>query len=243
MEKKIIAIVPAAGLGKRFDPSRKKTFVELDGVPLVIHTFKRLQEEPLITDIFPVVREEDIERVFAMVKEHGLTKVERIAPGGSKRQDSIYNALNLIEETGDESFLESTVLIHDGARPVIPEGTVKRLLDGLHGADGSAPGLPAKDTLKKISEDSIIVSTLDREHVRAIQTPQAFSFSVIKKAYDLAYKDGFYATDDAALVERTGGKVRIIDGSPLNIKITTPEDLEMVEYIFKKKQWRNGVME
>ena len=147
MEKKIIAIVPAAGLGKRFDSSRKKTFVELDGVPLVIHTFKRLQEEPLITDIKPVVREEDIERVFAMVKEHGLTKVERIAPGGSKRQDSIYNALNLIEETGDESFLESTVLIHDGARPVIPEGTVKRLLDGLHGADGSAPGRGSKETV------------------------------------------------------------------------------------------------
>lgn len=234
MDKKIIAIVPAAGLGKRFDPSRKKTFVELDGVPLVIHTFKKLQTEPLITDIIPVVREEDIERVFAMAREHGLTKIQKIAPGGNERQDSIYNALNLIEKTGDEFYRESTVLIHDGARPVIPEGTVERLIDGLHGADGAAPGLPAKDTLKKISEDSIIVSTLDREHVRAIQTPQAFKFDVIKRAYDLAYKDGIYATDDAALVERTGGKVRIIDGSPLNIKITTPEDLEMVEYIFKK---------
>ncbi len=235
MEKKIIAIVPAAGIGKRFDPSRKKTFVELDGIPLVIHTFKRLQTDPLITDIIPVVREEDIERVFTMVREHGLTKIQKIAPGGNERQDSIYNALNLIEKTGDEFYRESTVLVHDGARPVIPEGTVKRLLEGLNDADGSAPGLPAKDTLKKISEDSIIISTLDREHVRAIQTPQAFQFDVIKKAYDLAYKDGIYATDDAALVERTGGKVRIIDGSPLNIKITTPEDLEMLEYFLARK--------
>lgn len=237
MERRIIAIVPAAGLGKRFDASRKKTFIELDGIPLLIHTLKRLQDEPLITEIVPVLRQEDIKKVFALAEEYSLNKIKHIAPGGRERQDSIYNALKLIEEAGGDSYRESLILIHDGARPVIPEGTIEKLSDAIKGVDGAAPGIPAKDTLKKISEDGTIITTVDREDIRAIQTPQAFLFKVIKKAYDLAYGDHFYATDDAALVERMGGRVRIIEGSPFNIKITTPEDLEMVEYFLKKKQW------
>jgi 2-C-methyl-D-erythritol 4-phosphate cytidylyltransferase len=236
MERQIIAIVPAAGLGKRFDASGEKTFIELDGIPLLIHTLKRLQAEPLITDIVPVLRQEDIEKGFSMADEYGINKIKHIAPGGKERQDSIYNALRLIEETGGDSYRESLIMIHDGARPVIPEGTIEKLSDEIKDVDGAAPGIPARDTLKKISEDGAIITTVNREDIRAIQTPQAFLFKVIKEAYDLAYRDNFYATDDAALVERMGGKVRIIEGSPLNIKITTPEDLEMVKYILTKKE-------
>ncbi len=111
---------------------------------------------------------------------------------------------------------------------------IEKLIDGIKNVDGIAPGIPVKDTLKEVTEDSIITSTVDREKIRAIQTPQVFSYSIIRKAYDRAYEENFYATDDAALVERIGGRVKIIEGSPYNIKVTTPEDLEMLEYIFSK---------
>jgi 2-C-methyl-D-erythritol 4-phosphate cytidylyltransferase len=234
MNTKIIAIVPAAGLGKRFDTSIRKTFAELAGEPLLVHTLKRLHNEESITGIIPVLRQQDIEMGFKMVREHTLNKVKRIAEGGKERQDSIYNALKLLESScGPEQ--DSHVLIHDGARPVIPEGTVEKLIEGLKDADGIIPGLPPKDTLKEINENGFVISTLNREKIRAVQTPQMFRFSTIKKAYDDAYKDGFYATDDAALVERTGGRIKIIEGSQYNIKITTQEDLEMVRHIITKK--------
>jgi 2-C-methyl-D-erythritol 4-phosphate cytidylyltransferase len=240
MENRIIAIVPAAGLGRRFGASERKTFVKLGGVPLLIHTLKRLHTENTVSEIIPVLRQEDIGQGFEMIREYGLHKIKQIAAGGRERQDSIYNALKLIEETGEDSNLKSLVLIHDGARPVIPEGTIEELLNEIKYVDGAAPGIPAKDTLKRISQDGIIISTVNREGIRGIQTPQAFSFKVIKRAYDAAYDRGFYATDDAALVEETGGKVKIIKGSPQNIKVTTPEDLEMVEYILtQKNQMKN----
>lgn len=236
MEKRIIAIVPSAGLGKRFDASRRKTFVSLDKTPLFIYTLKRLHREKAVTEIIPVLRQEDIERGMEMIREYDLHKIRQIAPGGRERQDSIYNALKLIEKTGGDSYQESIILIHDGVRPFIPEGTIETLLDQFRHVDGAAPGIPPKDTLKRISPDGIISETVNREDIRAIQTPQAFSFKIIKKAYDAAYKRGFYATDDAALVEATGGRVKIIEGSPLNIKVTTPEDLEMVKYFLERSK-------
>ena len=236
MDTKIIAIVPSAGLGKRFDPSRRKTFVSINGVPLLICTLKRLHSEALIGEIIPVIRKEDTEQFIDMVKDYHLDKIKRVAPGGPERQDSIYNALKLIEEDGMDIYRNSYVLIHDGVRPYVPEGMIDTLMKEIKDVDGVIPGVPVKDTIKEIDGGGIVVSTLNREKVRAVQTPQFFSFSAIKKAYDKAYEDGFYATDDAALVERTGGRVRIIAGSPFNIKVTTPEDLKMVEYLLRKEQ-------
>lgn len=236
MEKKIIAIVPAAGLGTRFNKSVGKTFAELNDIPLFIHTLKRLHREESITEIIPALRQQDIEKGLNMVGEYKLNRIKRIVPGGRQRQDSIHNALRVLEETGSDSYRDILILIHDGARPIIPKGIIIKLLKGINGVDGAAPGIPSKDTLKEVSADGIVVSTKKRDHIRAIQTPQVFPYRVIKKAYETAYAEGYYATDDAALVERIGGKIRIIEGSPLNIKVTTMEDLEMVEYILKKRQ-------
>jgi len=236
MDTKIIAIVPSAGLGKRFDPSRRKTFVSINGVPLLICTLKRLHSEDSIVEIIPVIRPEDTGRFNEMVKEYHMDKIKRVAPGGLERQDSIYNALRLIEEDGVEIYRNSYILIHDGVRPYIPEDLIGKLMEEIKDADGVIPGIPVKDTIKEIDGGGIVVSTLNREKVRAVQTPQFFSFRAVKKAYDKAYEDGFYATDDAALVERTGGRVKIIEGSPFNIKVTTPEDLKMVEYLLRKEQ-------
>jgi 2-C-methyl-D-erythritol 4-phosphate cytidylyltransferase len=224
MRIKVIAIVPAAGRGKRFHTSVRKPFVEVAGVPLLIYTLKRLHAIKSITEIIPVLREEDMERGLELIEAHNLFKIKRITPGGEERQDSIYNALRLIREDG-------LVLIHDGVRPLISAGMIEKLLHEIKGFDGVALGLPVKETLKEVDARRFVISTVTREKFWTIQTPQVFPTRVIKKAYDKAYKDGFYATDDAALVERIGGKVKIIAGTPFNIKITTPEDLEMVKYL------------
>lgn len=229
MEDTIIAIVPAAGLGKRFDSSRRKTFVNVEEIPLLAHTLLRLQKEESISEIIPVLRDEDIEYGRKLVTEYELYKVREIARGGQERQDSIYNALKMIDE-------DRLLLIHDGVRPVIPEGTIEKLVKGLEGVDGVIPGRPAKDTLKEVDSNGLVVSTLNRQKIRAIQTPQLFRYNLIRKAYDLAYEKGLYATDDAALVEDMGGKIRVIPGSPYNIKVTIPEDMDMVKFFLMKER-------
>jgi len=228
MKSGAIAIVPAAGIGRRFDGTVRKTFVSLNGTPLLIHTLNRLQDIEGITEIIPVLKEEDIEKWSEVIDANGLSKVKRVVPGGRERQDSVYNALKILNEEG-------LILIHDGVRPLFSARLVERLINEIDGFDGVVPALPIKDTVKVIDDENIVVSTEDRNKLRAVQTPQVFPLRVIKDAYNRAYADGFYATDDAALVERMGGRVKVIEGSPFNIKVTTPDDLEMVEYLIKKQ--------
>lgn len=232
MKTKITAIVPAAGAGRRFERSTGKTFVNLGGVPLLIHTLRRLQSIELITEIIPVLREDEIEKGIEMIDTHEVKKIKRVVPGGDERQDSVYNAIRLLEK-GD------LILIHDGARPIFPIGLVERLVQAIRGVDGVVPAIPLKDTLKVVDDSDVVVSTANRERFRAIQTPQVFRFEIIRKAYEKAYVEGYRATDDAALVERIGGRVKVIAGSPFNIKITTPEDFEIVKFLIEKEDLIN----
>lgn len=234
MLSEIIAIVPAAGMGTRFHPSRKKSFSDLDGIPLVLHALTQLNISSLISEIIPVLRREDISRGYELARQNGLEKIQQIVEGGRERQDSVHNALQFLIKSGRAGLQDSAVLIHDGARPIIPAGTVERLADALQNAGGAAPALPPRDTLKQISKDGFIVSTADRDEIRAIQTPQIFHFTILRTAYERAFQQGYYATDDAALLERIGARVKIIDGSPYNIKVTTQEDLEMVKCLLSK---------
>lgn len=236
MKNKMFAIVPAAGLGRRFDASRRKTFVVLNEVPLLIHTLRRLHTEEAVTEIIPVLSEQDIESGTGMIRNYQFSKVKSVIKGGQERQDSINNALTFLQDERSESLEDSLILIHDGVRPVIPDGTIEALVRSVEDADGAVPGITPKDTLKKVGNEGVVISTINRNEIRAIQTPQLFPFSVIKKAYELACRDNFYATDDAALVERIGGTVKVIEGSPSNIKITTPDDLEMVGYILRNRK-------
>lgn len=228
MKIKAVAIVPAAGIGRRFDGTVRKTFVSINGIPLLIHTLRRLQDNAAITEIIPVLKEEDIEKWSEIIDSHGLSKVKKIVPGGRERQDSVYNALKILKD-------ESLILIHDGVRPLFSSRLVERLVNEINGFDGIVPALPVKDTVKVIDTEGVVISTEDRGRLQAVQTPQAFPLRVIKEAYKRAYADGFHATDDAALVERIGGRVKVIEGSPFNIKVTTQEDLEMVQYLIKEQ--------
>lgn len=235
MKEKVVAIVPAAGLGKRFGGSDRKTFAEISGIPLLIYTLKGLHWTDSVTEIIPALRQEDMKRGLEFIDSQNFHKIKQIAPGGKERQDSVYNALRLIKE-------DCLVLVHDGVRPFVSAGLIDRLLKEIKrpGPDiaGVIPGLSVKETLKEIDNKGFALSTVRRERFRTIQTPQVFSFAVIKKAYDAAYSEGFCATDDAALVERIGGKIKIIEGDPFNIKVTVPEDMDIVEYLLKKVESR-----
>ena len=227
VKQKVTAIVPCAGVGRRFSSSIRKPFVELGGIPLLIHTLRRLQEAEQIAEIIPVFRQEDMHRALRIIESYNLDKVKRVVPGGKERQDSVYNALRLIEGA------EQLVLVHDGVRPFLSAGLIARLLREVYGVDGVIPGIPVKDTIKEVEGNGLVVSTLRRDRLMAIQTPQVFPLQVLKVAYEYAYSNRIYATDDAALVERLGGRIRVIPGDPMNIKVTTPEDLAVAESILR----------
>lgn len=220
--RKVTAVVPAAGVGKRFGVDKRKQFEELGGRPMVVRTFEALAGVHEIDEIIPVVKEEDMSLVEDLLVRCPVGKIKRLAPGGRERQDSVFHGLKLVS-SGD-----GTVVIHDGARPLVEPDIVREALGALEGYDGVVVGVPLKDTVKEVRE-SVIRKTLERETLWSIQTPQIFFFHVIFKAYETAMEEGFYATDDAALVERYGGRVRVIAGSYRNIKITTAEDLLIAE--------------
>lgn len=228
MPGNVIAVVPAAGEGVRFGPAANKTFAPLLGRPVLLWTLEALDSSAEVSEIIPVLKEEDMAECLKLVEEHGIRKVRKIAPGGAERQDSVLNGLRQI---GDGNAI---VLIHDGARPLVEPELISRVLRGLEGFDGSLCALPPKDTIKQVGGDGAIESTPPRERLVAVQTPQAFGFGTIVEAYRKAEGKGFRSTDDAALVEMAGGRVNVVEGSYRNIKITTPEDLNIAEMFLRQ---------
>lgn len=233
MRESIIAIVPAAGLGKRFSPGTNKTFFTLLDKPLIVWPLEVFEMLDEIREVIPVLKESDMEEGAEIIEKYHLSKVKRIAPGGKERQDSVYNGLRLLRGKTD------IVLIHDGARPLINPGIIRAALHNISGFDGVIAGVPVKDTIKE-ARGNIVEKTLRREAMWAIQTPQLFVYNSIIKAYQKAMEEKFYSTDDSALIERNGGKVKIIMGSYSNIKITTPEDIPVAEFFLKERMSARG---
>ena len=235
----MVAIVPAAGLGKRFGPGANKPFLSLQGRPLIVRPLEVLASVEAIAEIIPVLKAEDMEEGRRIFDEYGISKIRRIAAGGNERQDSVYNGIRLIEQRN------SFVLIHDGVRPLIEKDLIEKAIRALSGPPGPAGGgekgsefdgvilgVPPKDTIKE-AEGGIITRTLKRDALWAVQTPQVFRYSEIFMAYERAMQEGFYSTDDSALLEHYGGKVKVVTGSYKNIKITTPEDILIVEALME----------
>jgi 2-C-methyl-D-erythritol 4-phosphate cytidylyltransferase len=224
MPQRVIAVVPAAGSGVRFGPATNKTFSSLLGKPVLAWTLMALASAPDVTEIIPVLKEQDIEQCLRLVEEHGITKV---VPGGAERQDSVRNGLGHI---GDK---DAIVLVHDGVRPLIDASLIEKVIQGLEGYDGCVCAVAPKDTVKETAEDGTIASTPPRDRLVAVQTPQAFRFKTLIEAYTKAEAEGFRTTDDSALVERAGGRVNVVEGSYRNLKITTPEDMLVAELFLK----------
>ena len=227
-----MAIVPAAGVGKRFGEGTNKPFELLAGKPLMLWAIETLEGLPEVAEIIPVVKEDHMERAVELFERHNISKVKRIAPGGRERRDSVFHGINLIEDG------KSVVLIHDGARPLTEPHVVQYALRELKDCDGVVVGVPVKDTIKEVA-DGVVTTTLQRDKLWAVQTPQIFFYETLRRAYERAAVDLFYSTDDSALVERYGGIIKVVMGSYTNIKITTPGDMLVAEQFLSMRADRS----
>jgi 2-C-methyl-D-erythritol 4-phosphate cytidylyltransferase len=219
---KSIALIPAAGMGKRMGASINKQYLQLDGVPIVARTISVFEASPLIDAIYLVIPADEIPYCReAVVEAGGFRKVAAIIPGGRERQNSVMNGLRAMKPYISD---DDVVLIHDGVRPFISEELIAEAIGVARGNSGALVAVPCKDTIKTV-RDGVVIDTPPRESLWQAQTPQVFRFGAIFDAHTAAEQDGYSGTDDASLVERLGGTVRIVRGDYRNIKITTPEDL------------------
>lgn len=219
------AIVLAAGQGKRMHSRIQKQFLEIGGKPILYYSMKCFQESPLIRDIILVTGEDMISYCQReIVEKYGFTKVSKVTAGGKERYDSVYAGLLCCQDT-------DYVYIHDGARPFVTEEMIQRGYEAVKRTNACVMGMPSKDTVKLADPSGYIKETPDRKIVWNIQTPQIFSYELIRGAYEsIRQKDMSNVTDDAMVVEQeTGTKILLVEGSYQNIKITTPEDLAVAE--------------
>ena len=227
------AIVVAAGSGTRMGAGKNKQFIELDGVPVIARTLQVFDGMPRVQGIIVVTREQDIDEMRQVTCEYNIEKIIDIIKGGDTRQQSVMRGLERLE--ADESDI---VLIHDGARPFIKPENVSALIDEIQSenCEAAAVGVPVKDTIKQIDDKGFISATPDRSSLISIQTPQGFRYELIMKAHTRARNKQMEFTDDCAVVEYLSTeRVKVIDGSYDNIKITTPEDLVLAEKILENQ--------
>lgn len=219
------AIVPAAGIGSRMGSDKKKQFLSIKNIPIIVHTLSRLSECDMIDEIIVVTGREDTESLKALIKEYNIAKISEVTEGGATRQESVYN--------GVEKAKGDYVLIHDGVRPLVSETEIKEaILAGIK-YKASATGIPLSDTIKLSDENGFSLKTLPRENIIRIQTPQVLSKELYKKAWEYAKENNIETTDDISLAELLGVKPKITPGSIKNIKITRPEDIEIAEKLME----------
>jgi 2-C-methyl-D-erythritol 4-phosphate cytidylyltransferase len=228
--KKIFALIPAAGMGKRMGAGHNKQYLLLDGMPILAHTLKVFQEADCIAGIYLVAPEQEIPFCRSdVVERYGFTKVRAIVAGGAERQNSVHNGLAAMQGVGDDDL----VLVHDGVRPFVSAELLERAARAADEFGGAVVAVPVKDTVK-IARGGIIAGTPPREELWLAQTPQAFRYGLIRSAYEAAASEGFLGTDDASLMERQGWPLHVVTGDYRNIKITTPEDMLLAQAFLKK---------
>jgi len=224
-----IAIIPAAGIGSRMG-HKKKNYLKLLGKPVLAHTLAPFESCTHISAIIIVVPRTDMDYCRRhIVKKYGFTKVVAIVAGGNERQHSVSNGIKAALP-----FDPAIIMVHDGARPLVTESIIEETIRATRSCGAAVCAVPVKDTIKE-SIGGYVKATLERNALRAVQTPQAFKRDIIVEAYRMALEDGVLCTDESALVERTGTRVRIVCGSYENIKITTPEDLAVATSILRTR--------
>ena len=220
-------VIVAAGTGSRMNMGINKQFIKLEGKEIIAYTIEKFYNNSNIEDIVVVVKEDESEFFKKEILDQYNFKNVKIAYGGKERQDSVYNGLKLLDEKCD------VVLIHDGARPFVSDKIIDKSIEEAKEHKAIVVGVPVKDTIKVIDNDKNIVDTPNRSVLWAVQTPQTFDYNILIDAYKDAFKNKFYGTDDAMLVERIGYKVKMLEGSYNNIKITTQEDLNIGSQILR----------
>jgi 2-C-methyl-D-erythritol 4-phosphate cytidylyltransferase len=224
-----LAIVLAGGAGKRMGSSTNKQFLLLDNRPIIVHTLQIFQECRAIDGIYLVVNHKDLPIIQEEILEaYHFSKILKLVIGGRLRQDSVRNGLEAIDEACD------IVTIHDAARPFVSPAFVEKSICLMEMFDAIIPAIPARDTIKAISKEGFVLKTLERETLWHIQTPQTFKYDLITKAYREGMAKKLFGYDDSTFIEHLGKKVKVVEGSPYNIKITTPEDLIIAKGILSQ---------
>src|ERR687891_1898637 len=219
------AVLAAAGSGERLGADRPKAFAKLRGRVLLAESLERLERSDWIDAIVIVAPEGWEEPSILLAEELSAGKVSACVPGGETRAESVRAGLGEVAEEA------AVILVHDAARPFLPEEVVERVLTALgEGWDGAVPGLRVSDTIKRTSPDGSVVETLDRNGLVAVQTPQAFVAPILRRAFETSLQN---VTDCAALVEAAGGRVGIVEGDARLLKVTTPNDLQFVERLLE----------
>ncbi len=224
------AIVAGAGRGERLGGKGGKQFLELAGIPLLARSLLNTSAVPEIEEIVLVVNAEDTERAReGILITYGIEKVAAVVEGGEWRQESVFKALRAL------SSAPEVVVIHDGARPLATPGLFARAIKALRDSDceGIIAAVPVVDTIKEV-EGGRVVRTPDRNRLWGVQTPQCFRASALKDSHERAFREGVWATDDAALLERYRYRVRVVEGETTNLKITYPEDLVVAAALLAK---------
>lgn len=216
-------VIPAAGQGKRMKAGMNKQLIELRNEPLIVRTLKVFENDEWCRGIIVVINEAERTQFEQLFSRFHIKKITAVVGGGKERQHSVYNGLRAVKNS-------DIVLIHDGARPFVTIEQIHELVNEAKEHGAAIPAVRVKDTVKKVC-NQFVEETVERSGLWAVQTPQAFHVSLVLRAHEQAQKDGYIGTDDASLVERIGGKVKIVEGDYRNIKLTTPDDLLFAEVI------------
>lgn len=221
-------VIVAAGTGSRMNADINKQFIKLNNKEVIVHTIEKFYNNKNINDIVVVIREDEQEYFNEnIINKYKFNNI-KIAYGGKERQDSVYNGIKKLAGNCD------VILIHDGARPFVTNSIIENSIEEAKQHNAVVVGVKVKDTIKVVGENGNVIDTPNRSYLWSVQTPQVFKYDVITKAYEDAYNNNYYGTDDAMLVERIGYDIKMVEGSYDNIKITTPEDLNFGEQILKK---------
>jgi 2-C-methyl-D-erythritol 4-phosphate cytidylyltransferase len=233
---RIIAILPAAGLGTRMGHETPKQFLELDGVPIVILSLRRVAACPLISRIIVATRADEVERLDARIRQEKFAQPVQVVKGGDSRQASVSQALKHVP---DDTEL---ILVHDAVRPFVTVEQITRVIEEARRCKAAILGIPAMDSIKEVKRASLpedvalITATIPRERVVLAQTPQVFEAKLLKEAFAGAEEDGVNASDEAGLIEKLGHEVHVVQGSERNIKITKPSDMELARFYLHAEQ-------
>jgi 2-C-methyl-D-erythritol 4-phosphate cytidylyltransferase len=232
----IAAILPAAGLGTRMGHETPKQFLELEGVPIVIHSLRRIAACSLITHIIVATRAEAVEQLDGRIRQEKFRQLVHVVKGADSRQGTVSHALKHIPVDTE------LVVVHDAVRPFVTVEHITRVIEEARKCKAAILAVPAMDTVKEVKRASLpedvalITATIPRERVVLAQTPQVFETQLLKRAVAGAEEDGVNASDEAGLVERLGFEVHVVQGSERNIKITKPADMELARFYLHTEQ-------
>ncbi len=225
----VTAIVPAAGEGSRFGGAVRKQFIALNGLPILSHTLRALAASRALAAMIVVVPPGDESRGRDALSLAGVDIETEVISGGQERQDSVYKGLQRAKPDTD------MVLIHDGVRPFVSREVVLATIEGAEEWGAAVAAVPVTDTIKRVDAGGLVVDTPPREQLWAVQTPQVFRYALLMLAHQSVREHGIVVTDDAALVERIGVKVKVVRGNYENIKITSEEDLPLADLILRRR--------